>query len=113
MVERIPRVNRLIREELSQILLKEVDFPENVLVTVTRVETSPDLNQAKAYISVMPAQRSEEVLNILNRTIYFIQQKLNKKLNMRPLPRLLFSKEEKTREAGRIEEILEKIKKEK
>jgi len=122
MSNRIKRVNSLIKNELSQILLKEIDFPKDVLVTITRVETSVDLNQAKVYISVILAsialqnkaggsgEQVDKILRILDRRIYDIQQALNKRLRMRPIPRIKFEKEGKTKEAARVEELLEEIK---
>lgn len=111
MRERIPQVNQLIKKELGQIILKEVDFPEGVLVTLTRVQTSSNLIQAKVYISVMPEIQIGQVLEIMNRQIYFLQQMLNKRLRMRPIPKIQFVEEKATREAGRVEELLEEIKK--
>ena len=111
MSKRIPRVNQLIKKELSQIVLKEIEFPKGVLVTVTRVETSLDLNQAKVFISSLPESHTERVLSILNRQIYFIQQKLNKRLKMKFIPKIEFREEKKTREAGEVEGILERLKK--
>ena len=111
MPKRIPRVNQLIKKELSQIVLKEIEFPKGVLVTVTRVETSLDLNQAKVFISSLPESHTERVLSILNRQIYFIQQKLNKRLKMKFIPKIEFREEKKTREAGEVEGILERLKK--
>lgn len=122
MSERIPQVNQLIKKELSQIILKEVEFPSGVFVTVTRVETSVNLNQAKVYISIMftlhrnkvsgagPENKIKIVLQILNQQIYELQQKLNQRLRMRPIPRIKFLEEKETLEAGKIEEVLEKLK---
>jgi len=110
MSKRILRINRLIRRELSQILLKEVEFPSGVLVTITRVETSPDLRGAKVHISCIPEDQTARAFQILNRLLYTLQQRLNSRLKMRPVPKIKFIKELKTREAGRIEELLEKIK---
>ena len=111
MGKRLEQVNQLIKEELSQIILKEFDFPSDILITLTRVETTSNLIQAKIYISVMPEKKTKEILQILNRQIYQLQQKLNKRLKMRPVPRVCFKEEKETSEAGRIEEILERIKK--
>lgn len=108
-MERVQRVNQLIKKELSQIILREANFPKGVLATITRVETSRNLIQAKVYVSVMPENETANVLQILDNLIYDLQQKLNKRLKMRPIPRIIFIKEEKTQEAGRIEELLEKI----
>lgn len=110
--KRIQQINQLIKKELGQILLREIEFPKDVLVTITRVETSADLNQAQIFISCLPAIQSEKILEILNRQIYNIQQKLNKKLKMKFIPKIEFREEKETREAGKIEEILEELKKE-
>ena len=103
------RVNQLIKKELAQIILREINFPKDLLMTVTRVETSANLIQAKIYISVLPINKNSQVLEILNHQIYALQQKLNKRLKMRPIPRIIFVQEKKTQEAARIEELLEKI----
>ena len=110
MKSRIQKVNQLIKKEISQILLREVEFPSGVLITVTRVESSVDLNQAKVYISCLPEEKTSKVSQILNQQIYELQQKLNQRLQMRPIPRIKFIEEKETKEAGKIEEILEKIK---
>lgn len=112
MSKRIPRVNQLIKKELGQIILKEIDFPKDVLVTITRVETLQDLKESKIFISVFPENKTNEIIELLTRKIYFLQQKINQRLKMKFLPRLKFFLEEKTTEAGKIEEILEKLKKE-
>lgn len=111
MPSRIPQVNQLLKKELGRIILKEIDFPEGVLATLTRLETSSNLIQSKVYVSVIPERMLPEVLKILNGQIYFLQQKLNERLKMRPLPKIIFVEEKATREAGRIEELLEEIKK--
>lgn len=110
MTKRIERVNQLIKKELAQIILREIDFPPNVLVTLTRVDTSPNLIEAKIFLSTLPEGRAQETMDILNRNIYMIQQDLNKRLIMRPMPKIMFREEKIVREAGRVEEILEKAK---
>ncbi|MFH1820475.1 MAG: ribosome-binding factor A [Candidatus Nealsonbacteria bacterium] len=109
-MERIPKVNQLVKKELSQIILRHVEFPKGVLVTVTRADTSRNLIQSKISISVMPEGRRAEVIGVLNRSIYDIQQHLNKRLHMRPMPKIIFIEEKETAEAGHVEELLEKIK---
>ena len=121
MSQRILKVNQLIKKELSQIILKEIDFPQDVLVTITRVETALNLMEANVWISVMftthqkfgegPKEKIKGALEILNKNIYILQQKLNQRLKMRPLPRIKFLEEKKTAEAGQVEEILERLKK--
>jgi len=119
MSRRISQINRLIKQELSQIILREIDFPEGFLVTIARVETSIDLKRARVYISVMPAlpklQRGEpennisEVFQTLNKEAHNLQQKINKRLSIKTVPKIEFRQEKETSRAARIEELLEKI----
>ena len=110
MSNRLPRLNQIIKKEFGQILLREAEFPNHALVTITRVETAPNLSIARVFISVFPEKLAPSVLKILEAQIYFLQQKLNRKLEMRPVPRLIFRWEKETLVAGRVEELLAKTK---
>jgi len=81
------------------------------LVTITRVETTANLSEAKVYISCLPETEIPEIIHILEANIYDIQQYLNHRLVMRVVPKIKFVEEAKTKEAGRIEDLLRKIKK--
>jgi len=109
MENRVQRINKVIKEELGKILIRELDLSE-VLLTVTRVDTSSNIQESKVYISIMPEDRFDDIFNFISKDIYSIQQELNKRLNMRPVPKIIFIKEEKTKKAARIEELLEEIK---
>ncbi|MEA3344349.1 MAG: 30S ribosome-binding factor RbfA [Patescibacteria group bacterium] len=110
MSDRVQQVNSLIRTELSKILVREVDFSKNILVTITQVQTSSNIIQANVYISVIPEEQTDKVLQVLNKIIYSIQQNLNKRLRMRPVPKIRFLKDNRTSEAAKVEELLEEIK---
>jgi ribosome-binding factor A len=112
MSKRIKKVNALIKKELSSILLREIDFSKNALITITRVEAVPNLSEAKIYISTMPDSQIDQVFEILEKRVYYLQQCLNKRLKMRPIPKIGFKKEGKTKQADRVEELLEQLKKE-
>jgi ribosome-binding factor A len=60
----------------------------------------------------MPESKSDRAQEILKRKVYYIQQCLNKRLKMRPIPKIGFKKEGKTKQADRVEELLEQLKKE-
>ena len=107
---RIPRVNALIRKEVNQIILRDFDF-SGVLVTITQVAVSGNLFEAKIFVSVMPEEKTSRIMVILKKNIYDIQQNLNKRLRMRPVPRIEFVEEKQTKSAGRVEQLLEEIKK--
>lgn len=110
MSRRILRLNELIQKEINQIILREIEFPVNILVTLTRVEIASDLSEAKVYISCLPDSGLDKAIKILKMNIYGIQQQLNHRLDIRMVPRIRFVEEKQTKEAGRVEELLEKIK---
>lgn len=104
------RLNELIKVELGKFFLREAEFPVGALVTITRVQTAPDLLTAKVFISVFPEKLNPVVLGFLTRQIYFWQQKLNRQLSIRPVPRLIFCPEKEVVVASRVEELLEQVK---
>lgn len=110
MSKRIERVNELIKRELGKILFEMLDVESSMLVTVTRVETTPNLLTAKVWVSVFPEKEERHVFAVLEQDIWKIQQALNKRLRMKPIPKIIFVKEGAVREAGRIEETIEKLK---
>ncbi|MBU2540260.1 30S ribosome-binding factor RbfA [Patescibacteria group bacterium] len=112
MSKRIERVNSLIQKELGEIILKDVELPQDSLTTITGVRTSIDLANANVYISVIPQERAKRTVEILNKIIYGLQKTLNEKLRMRPIPKIRFVEEKQNIEAAKIEGLLEELKKE-
>ncbi len=75
---RYERVSSLIQAELGKIILKEIETP-GVLITVTRVEVNKDLERAIINFSVIPSDKSGEILKILEKdesSIEFIEDRL-------------------------------------
>ena len=103
------RVSELFKRELANIFLHELDFPDGTFVTILDVEISLNLRRALVYITITPAGRSKEVFAILKRNIFAIQQNLNKRLKMRPCPKISWATGEYASRAQRIEELLEQI----
>ena len=55
---RIPQLNSLIQQEVASLLIKEVEFPDGVFVTVSRAEVAPDAESAKVWLSVFPNEQA-------------------------------------------------------
>jgi len=108
MSNRIEKVNSLLQQEIGKILLRDFAFSPEILVTLTRVETTANLIEAKAFVSVFPETKSDGILNALNKSVYDIQHKINRTLRMRPIPKIKFIKETEISKAARIEELLAK-----
>jgi ribosome-binding factor A len=107
---RIEKVNSLLEHEISKIIFRDFAFSPEILVTLTRVDTTANLIEAKVYISVFPEERAGPIINALNKSIYDVQHKVNRTLRMRPVPKIKFVKETEISKAGRIEELLAKVK---
>jgi len=106
---RIDRINELIKETLAKVIFEEVDLPSGVFATVMKVDTSRDLRYAKVFLSVFPEKRFGEIFRLLEKKIYSLQGILNKKLSMKPLPRIEFVADKTEVEADKIEKILKNI----
>jgi len=111
MVERVDKINSLLEHEVGKILLKEFYFP-GTMITLTHVDTSANLIEAKVYISTYPEARLEEIVGILNKNVYGIQHQINRLLRMRPIPKIKFVKDKELAKVGKIEELLAKVKEE-
>jgi ribosome-binding factor A len=110
MSHRLEKINELIKQELGKIFLEEEEFDPDVLVTILNVKTSQDLLQATVIFSVWPTQQGEKILKKLSRHIFHIQQILNKKIRMRPVPKICFVLNADEAESQKIETLIEAIK---
>lgn len=104
------KLNEAIKKEVGRLILKELDIPSDVVITITRVECSGNLFFAKIFISIIPEDKKELFFKLLTRKASFFQSIINKKLRTRPVPKIEFVLEGKTKQAARIEELLKKIK---
>jgi len=109
---RSKRVNSLIKEELGRLIFRKIDFGK-ALVTITRVETSDDIQHATVKISAYPVAKRKEVLKRLQDNIYHLQQDLNKKLQMRPVPKIRFEADQTGDRVNEITEALKQVEKDK
>ena len=108
--ERAERFNKLIKKELGKIIFNFLDVKPGVLVTITQVLTNPNLFTSDIYISVYPSNETKQILDKINRSIYQIQQLLNKKLAVRPVPKIIFKRDKNPEQAAEIEKLIEEIK---
>ena len=60
------KISRLLQKELSEIFRQQTAKLRGVLVSVSAVRVSPDLSVAKAYLSVFPSDKAEEMLDSIN-----------------------------------------------
>jgi len=92
MSRRTERVNDLIRDELSELLLREVRDPRlGGLISITRAEVAPDLSNARVFVSVMGDEAEQDAaMKALNAAAAFFHRELKKRVEMRRVPFLTF-----------------------
>ena len=92
MTRRMSRVNHLLREELSELVSRHLKDPRLIgLLTITEVSCSPDLANARVYISVMgPPEEQEPVMHGLTSASGFLRRELRGRLKLRRVPDLNF-----------------------
>jgi len=105
---RMRRVNEAIREILGDAIATELKDPRIGFVTVTEVDTSPDLRAARVYVSVLgsPEER-ESSLAGLRSSHGVLQRKIATGMRMKRTPTLTFEYDESAERGDRISRLLE------
>lgn len=111
---RLSRINSLLKEVIFDVIQKQVRNPHvNLFVSVTRVETSPDLYHAKVYISLIGSnEEKSKVLTALESAAGFIAVNASKQVQLRHFPSLSFKIDNSAEEHMKIQNILSNIEKE-
>lgn len=104
---RVERVSHSMREVIAELLLREIKDPRVAMVTVSHVDLSPDLRQARVLVSCFGerAQREAAVAG-LESAAGFIRGQLSKRLHLRYAPQLRFSMDESFEYAARVSALL-------
>lgn len=108
---RIEKVQELIKQEVSQIILQELKDPRIGFVTVTQVDVTGDLRMAKIYVSIMGSD--EQIKNTwdgLQAALGFIRREIGHRIRLRCTPELSFHLDKSLDYSVHIQELLTKIK---
>ena len=106
---KIERINHMIMEEVSKILMLEVKDERFKFVTVTDCDTSNDLSYCKVYVTVLEQEKKEETLKALNNASGFIRGELAKRIEIRHIPELKFIYDESVSYGEHIDRIIDEI----
>ncbi len=112
MSRRTSRVNDLLREELSALLLKGVKDPRvaHGLVTITEVQVSPDLRHATVFVSHLGNEDERaEVLEGLQHSAHYLHRELMHRLDMRSVPELIFRFDPSIERGARLAELIHQV----
>lgn len=102
------KISRLLQKELSEAFRRQTAALGGVLVSVSKVYVSPDLSIARAYLSIFPSERGEEILGNINRNSKTLRYDLAKTLRyqLRKMPELSFFIDDSLDYIAHIDEIL-------
>jgi ribosome-binding factor A len=105
--DRMRRVNEAMREVLSGAITSELKDPRVGFVTVTAVETSPDLRRARVYVSVLgnPGERRRSLQALVSAHGY-LQRRVGSELHIKNTPTLEFVYDDTAERSQRINELL-------
>lgn len=108
---RSEKVQELIKQEVSQIILRELKDPRIGFVTVTQVDITGDLRSAKIYVSLMGSEEQIKDCWIgLQNSLGYIRREIGKRIRLRCTPELSFQLDKSLDYSVHIQELLAKIK---
>ena len=89
---RINRINEEIQKELSS-LIRTLKDPriQNTMISITRVETTPDLRYTKVYVSFLQEDRAADALKGLQSAAGYLRRELGSSLNLRYTPQIMWA----------------------
>ena len=104
------KIARLIQKELSEIFRQQTAKTHGVLVSVSAVRVSPDLSIARAYLSVFPSDKGQEMIDSINKSAQTIRYELAQRVRyqLRKTPALQFYLDDSLDYIENIDKLLEK-----
>ena len=104
------KIARLLQKELSVIFQEQTRSLHGVMVSVTRVKISPDLSICRAYLSIFPSEKGEELIKNITKNEKQIRYELGTRVRyqLRIIPELRFFIDDSLDYMERIDELLKK-----
>ena len=103
---RIGRINEEIQRELASLIPNVKDPRVTGMISVTAVETTPDLRWAKVYVSMLDKSSAAQVVKGLKSAAGYLRRELGRALNLRYTPELLFQEDDSIDKGAHILEML-------
>lgn len=110
MTQRTDRIDELLKQEIGDLIAREIADPDIGFVTITDVETSPDLRHAKVWVSVIgqPDARQASVRG-LQRAMPFVRAQLGRRLRLRRIPEFSVRLDDSVERGSRVLQLLHEI----
>ena len=107
---RINRINEEIQKELSA-LLRTVKDPrvQDTMISITRVETTPDLRYTKVYVSFLQEERVKDAMAGLKSAAGYLRRQLGHNLQLRYSPEIVWSEDDSTTYGARMLKLINSL----
>ena len=111
MAHRVERLNSLIRQEISQLLQRQVKDPRlGNFIAVTEVAISADLKHAKVFVSCIGGEENkQETLSVLTAASGFFRSELAGRLNIRYVPELSFHWDDSIERGDHLLQLIDEV----
>src|SRR5215210_1973368 len=110
MTQRTERIDELLRQEITDVLAKDVADPRIGFATVTRVETAPDLRHARVWVSVIGEKdQRDETVAALGRAMGFVRRELGTRLRLRRIPEFHVRLDDTAERGTRVLQLLHEL----
>ena len=107
MTDRLAKLASVLRESIQEVILRGLNDPRvRGLVSVTNVELTPDLAEARVFVSVLPQQHAKLTVEALGHAAGHIQSCIAPQLNIRRMPRLRFKVDDSLKKQAELDVAL-------
>jgi len=106
---RLLRLASLIRQQLGQVISREVELPKGAFLTITAIKVLADYSEVRVGLSIWPSTQAVNVLAVVERRRGELQKFLNEKLTMYRVPRLVFYLDTTADRVQQVERLLDNI----
>jgi ribosome-binding factor A len=107
MSDRMRKVNSVIQREMSELIMKKVDFKLGVFVTISKVDTTSDLMYTRIFVRVFPQKDIDYSMKTLEHERIAMQKLLHKKLHLKVLPKISFIHDQGGDDIDELEKLLQ------
>ncbi|HET7726930.1 MAG TPA: 30S ribosome-binding factor RbfA [Candidatus Limnocylindrales bacterium] len=110
MSQRTDRIDELLQQEIGALLAKEIADPRIGFVTITDIETSPDLRHARVWVSVIgqPGER-DEAIRALQQSMGYVRHELGRRLRLKRIPELHVRLDDSAERGTRVLKLIDEL----
>ena len=107
---RLDQINEFIKHKFAEIIRQELELPDGVMVSVTRVRTSADLRHAKVGISIYPEDQVDKIFAEICRNLKKLKYATHQQITFKYAPDIKVFLDKQAQEGFAMDRLLDKIK---